>query len=286
MIDVRDLAARLDLKRSGRGWRGMCPACGYDGGAFVLAVSRTGKLLAWCASCQDRNAIARVIRCGALPGLVADDPVRDPAAKEKKRDRALSLWHGSVSAVGTPAATYLSRRGLTDLASSPTLRFCADCPHPEGGKFPAMVALVTDMSGASSAVHRTFITRDGCKASVEPAKASLGPVWGGVIRLQPLVADKPLVIGEGVESSASAGRVMGLPAWAAIASGNLAKGLQLPPEACSVVIAADADWAGRETARNAWLRWKAEGREVRVATPNHDGCDFNNVLLAWEAAHA
>jgi putative DNA primase/helicase len=286
MIGVRDLAARLDLKRSGRGWRGMCPACGYDGGAFVLAASRTGKLLAWCASCQDRDAIARAIGRDALSYPVSDEPARRPTEKEKKRGRALSLWYCSVSAVGTPAATYLSRRGLTDLASSPTLRFCAECPHPEGGKFLAMVALVTDTSGASLAVHRTFITRDGRKASVEPTKASLGPVWGGVIRLHPLAADKPLVIGEGIESSASAGRVMGLPAWAAIASGNLAKGLQLPPEAGRVVIAADADRAGRETARNAWLRWKAEGREVRVATPNQDTCDFNDILLAWEAAHA
>ena len=33
----------------------------------------------------------------------------------------------------------------------------------------------------------------------------------------------PLVIGEGIETAASAGRLMGFSAWAAIAAGNMAK---------------------------------------------------------------
>ena len=57
----------------------------------------------------------------------------------------------------------------------------------------------------------------------------------------PFADRQPLVIGEGIESSASAGRLMGLPAWAAVSAGNLAKGLVLPSEARRVVIAADPD---------------------------------------------
>ena len=100
---------------------------------------------------------------------------------------------------------------------------------------------------------------------------------GGSIRLHSFVSGMPLVIGEGIETSASAGRLMGLPAWAAISAGNLAKGLLLPPEARSVVIAADPDEAGRAAARDAWLRWKAEGRDVRIATPAGKD-DFNDLL--------
>jgi phage/plasmid primase-like uncharacterized protein len=147
-----------------------------------------------------------------------------------------------------------------------------------------MIALVTNSGGLSIGVHRTYLGRDGSKARVEPVKASLGPVQGGAIRLDPLNADVPLVIGEGIESSASAGRLMGLPSWAAISAGNLAKRLVLPSEARRVIIAADPDDAGRNAAREAWLRWKDEGRDVQIALPDREGCDFND-LLARDVVH-
>lgn len=146
-----------------------------------------------------------------------------------------------------------------------------------------MLAAVVDHAGAMIGLHRTYITREGRKTSLEPAKASLGPIWGGAIRLAPLEPGKPVVIGEGIESSASAGRLMGLPAWAAISAGNMAAGLVLPPEARAVVIAMDPDDAGRNAARDAWRRWKAEGRTVQIAVP-HGAGDFNDVAM-MEAGH-
>jgi putative DNA primase/helicase len=107
----------------------------------------------------------------------------------------------------------------------------------------------------------------------------------GAIRLHHLVdPDKPLAIGEGIETAASAGRLMGFPAWAAISAGNLAAGLVLPPEAHQMVIAVDPDDVGRKAAREAWTRWKAEGRNVRIAVTNGAG-DFNDLLLAREVDH-
>jgi putative DNA primase/helicase len=149
-----------------------------------------------------------------------------------------------------------------------------------------MIALVCNVVGMPLAIHRTFLAKDGSKSRVAPVKASLGPIWSGAIRLNEVADGRPLVIGEGIETSASAGRLMGLPAWAALSAGNLGKGLVLPPEAGCVVIAADPDWHGREATRAAWQRWKAEGREVRIAMPDRDGCDFNDLLLAREVANA
>jgi phage/plasmid primase-like uncharacterized protein len=157
-----------------------------------------------------------------------------------------------------------------------------DTPHPEGGRLPALIALVSDVTGEPIAIHRTYLGRDGVKARVEPAKASLGSVWGGVIRLHPFASDKPLIVGEGIETAASAGLLTGFPSWAAISAGNLAKGLLLPPEARDVVIASDPDQAGADAAREAWQRWTGEGRTVRIATPNGLG-DFNDLLLHREA---
>ncbi len=139
-----------------------------------------------------------------------------------------------------------------------------------------MIAAVLDMAGRPVAVHRTYLARDGSKADADPVKASLGPVWGGAIRLAPVAVE--LVIGEGVETAASAGLLLGLPAWAAISAGNMATGLVLPLDVRSVVIAADPDGPGLDTARTACTRWTAEGRRVRLATPDKAGRDFNELL--------
>jgi phage/plasmid primase-like uncharacterized protein len=240
----------------------------------------------FCASCQDRDALADAV--ARATGQDRQREQRDDhgvaAGRQRKQEAALRLWRGSQSVTGTPAELYLAARSLPALATSPVLRFRGDTPHPEGGRIPALVALVQNAAGRAVAVHRTYLARDGDKAHVEPAKASLGAIWGAAIQLHPLSADAPLVIGEGAETAASAGRLMGFPAWAAISAGNLAKGLMLPPEARRVVIAADPDAAGRNAARAAWLRWRAEGRTVQIATPDAAG-DFNDLLRAREAGN-
>ena len=176
-------------------------------------------------------------------------------------------------------------RGLGHLTASAVLRWRTDVTHPDlSGRVPAMLASIVNAEGEPVAVHRTYLLANGRKRlDVEP-RASLGPSWGGVVRLSAPVSGLPLVIGEGIETSASAGLLMGLPAWAAISAGNLGQGLVLPPDVRRVVIAADPDEPGRVAARNAWARWRAEGREARIATPDGDG-DFNDLLRTREAAH-
>jgi putative DNA primase/helicase len=275
---IQDLVVRFGLKRAGRDWRGICPACGYGNGAFVVSTTRGGAVVGWCASCQDRDAIHHLIGGVSPPPA---DAARETANTARGADRALALWRGSSPMIGTPAAVYLARRGLPNLSNNHTLRFRLDTPYPQGGRLPAMLAGVSNPTGAMVAVHRTFLTLGGRKASVEPAKASLGPIWGGAIRLDVVDPARSLVIGEGVETAASAGLLMGLPAWAAITAGNLGKGLILPPEVRRVVIAVDPDNAGRIAATEAGERWTAEGREVRFAIPDGTG-DFNDLLIATE----
>jgi len=91
-----------------------------------------------------------------MPKLFPDDAVRHAAAKARKRDKARALWNGAEPAQGTPADLYPLRRGLPGLALSPALRFRCDTPHPEGGRLPAMVALVCNVEGTPVAVHRTY----------------------------------------------------------------------------------------------------------------------------------
>ena len=139
-----------------------------------------------------------------------------------------------------------------------------------------MMALVQDVDGLPIAIHRTYLTAEGAKAGVDPVRASLGPLGGGAVRLDP--AGPVLVVAEGIETAASAGLLLGLPAWAATSAGNLARDLLLPPEVRDVVIAADPDPPGEAAAAVAAARWIAEGRRVRVATPDVPGRDFNDLL--------
>ncbi len=287
MLSARDIADRLNLRRHPRSWRGRCPACDDSGETFSIR-EREGRLAYFCANGCDRNALCnalwRVLGGSWQPPQHRAEAADKTAQRARKQALAAALWNGSEPAAGTLAERYLAARRLPGLASSKALRFRADTAHLEGGRLPAMVASVTDSAGIPIAVHRTYFRGDGtAKADAEPAKASLGPVWGGAIRLDPLASE--LVIGEGIESSASAGRLLGLPAWSAISSGNLGRGLVLPSEVRTVVIAADPDDAGQDAARAAWHRWTAERRRVRVATPDGSG-DFNDLLRAREVAHA
>jgi putative DNA primase/helicase len=278
MMYAIDVATRLGLQRYPRSWRGRCPCCDYHGATFSVRAARDGRARLFCSNGCEGGELTKAV--ASATGQPAQTPkVKDSAAAtpERKRERAMALWRGSEPAAGTLADHYLTARGLSELAASPALRFRADTPHPEGGRLPALVALVQDATGKPIAIHRTYLARNGERANVEPPKASLGPVWGGVIRLHPLAADTPLVIGEGIETAASAGRLMGLPAWAAISAGNLAKGLVLPSDARRVVVAADPDKAGEQAARAAALRWSAEGRVVQIARPTGNG-DFNDMV--------
>eukprot|EP01037_Dinobryon_pediforme_P005931 gene5931-6001_t len=250
-----------------RGMAGRMPSMRVSGGVGADGI------------CRDNAGLAALTRDGSAeypPRTISTDEDAERAAR-RKQNRAMGLWEGAQAVTGTLAATYLIARALPTMAASAALRFAPSCRHPETADHPAMLALVRDAAGRPVAIHRTYLRHDGQgKADVTPPKASLGPVWGGAIRLDPLAAE--LVIGEGIETAAAAGVLIGLPAWAALSAGNLATGLILPPEVRTVVIAADRDAHGEAAANAAARRWQTEGRRVRIARPDRDGVDFNDIL--------
>jgi hypothetical protein len=140
-----------------------------------------------------------------------------------------------------------------------------------------MVALVTcGLNGLYLGIHRTFLARDGgSKAPVDPQKMMLGPCRGGAVRLAP--AGALLMVAEGVETCLAAMQAIGHPAWAALSTSGLLT-LDLPQSVRDVIVLADGDEAGKAAARGAALRWKREGRRVRIAYPS-EGMDFNDMVL-------
>src|SRR5687767_5186911 len=85
------------------------------------------------------------------------------------------------------------------------------------------------------------------------------------------------MVGEGIESCLSAMQAAGYPAWAALSTSGL-RVLDLPKDVRDVIVLADGDDAGEAAAHDSAIRWKREGRRVRIARPPW-GSDFNDLLM-------
>ncbi|MFM7660032.1 MAG: toprim domain-containing protein [Betaproteobacteria bacterium] len=216
----------------------------------------------------------RLIRY-SLPSRV-NKPIEPDRDDVKRTEAALSIWQASIPAGGTLIETYLGSRGLR-LPSTPTLRFQPYLKHPCGDSWPAMIALVTCGSDdAPLAIHRTFVARNGAgKAPVDPQRMMLGPCRGGAVRLAE--PGDVLMIGEGIETCLAAMQETGHPAWAALSTSGL-RALDLPKSVRDVIVLADGDDPGEAAARNCALRWKRDGRRVRIARPPK-GMDFNDLVV-------
>jgi len=107
----------------------------------------------------------------------------------------------------------------------------------------------------------------------------LGPCRGGAVRLA--APGDVLMVGEGIETCLAAMQASGHPAWAGLSTSGL-RSLDLPANVRDVIVLADGDDAGEAAARDCALRWKREGRRVRIAR-SPQGTDFNDMLLRRES---
>ncbi len=280
------IARALGGHRAGAGWTARCPAHDDRTPSLSLTDTKDGKLLVRChAGCDQKDVIAALCGRGLWGGgrshagtwTQRRKPVeREPDGDDARRtERALAIWRSSRPASETPVTTYLGSRGL-HLPPSDALRFHPGLKHSSNGYWPAMVALVMHGGeGTPVAIHRTFLARDGGgKAFVDPQKMMLGPTRGGAVRLAE--PGEVLMVGEGIETCLAAMQASGHPAWAALSTSGL-RALDLPKDVRDVIVLADGDAAGEAAARNCALRWKREGRRVRIARPPK-GLDFNDML--------
>lgn len=286
MMDAKHLTQNLRGKWYGRYGCAPCPVCQGEGrkaqNALTLADGNGGKLLLNCkkAGCDYRDiATSAGITPGTYtqpdPAIVAQRAAEQRRANATRAEQAHRLWMGAQPVTGTIGESYLRGRGIT-CPLPETLRFDPLCWHATAKRYPALVALVE--GGAGFAVHRTYLRDDGCgKADVEPAKAMLGAVQGGAVRLSDGAG--PLVLTEGIETalSLSSGLMRG-PAtvWAMLSTSGM-RGAQLPQTPARLTIAPDGDAAGRAAAQA--LATRAHGMGWRVSLlPAPDGLDWNDII--------
>jgi putative DNA primase/helicase len=286
-------AARRMVRALSGEWHGVngmarCPAH-HDQVPSLSVVERNGKVLFRChAGCSQTAVIAALRERGLWgPGRLRTAPTGASSEQQAKADEifhhqrteaALRLWAETQPSPGSLVEPYLRARGI-NIPSPASLRFHPALKHSSGTRWPAMVALVTrGTDGEPIGIHRTFLSRDsGAKAPVTPQKMMLGPCRGGAVRLG--IPSNPLMVGEGVETCLAGMQATGLSGWAALSTSGM-RVLDLPPVVREVIVLADGDEAGEMAAKTAALRWRREGRLVRIARPPA-GMDLNDVLKGF-----
>ena len=209
----------------------------------------------------------------------------------RNAERIRAMWSQCLPlSPSDPAALYLLRRGFGgDWPMPTTLRLHPALPYWHGtaklGLFPALVAPMVAADGRMLALHRTYLTPDGCKAAVPCPKkltGAGGPLSGACIPLH-RPARGTIGIAEGIETALAACCASGVPTVASYCAGNLAA-WQWPLSVRRLVVFADADKAGREAADTLRTRAQLAGLRVEVLAPTEPDTVWCDVWAGRDAA--
>lgn len=302
-----------------------CPACGgvdrfsfldKGYGAFVCrSMDRMGgdgfALIQHFLGCDFKAAVrtageamgltlATWLTCPPLPAPKPAIGAAEPTRTAERR-APLHAWQKARPITRLcPAWLYLRGRGLTP-AASPALRYAPLQPYwhngAQIGRWPAMLACVSDADGAFVGVHRTYLTHTGGKACVVdeagkplPVK-KLATVRDGVMRGAAVRLSEPragtLALAEGIETALAVQQHSDVPTWACVSAFGI-ETIVLPDDVVDVFLCADNDasGAGQKAAARAARRLARQGRRIRLLVPPHPGMDWLDVVRAVEGAGA
>lgn len=286
----RDRFSLLKGERNEPDGRWYCRGCGYGDGIELVKRFRGStfpQTLRWLEAYLGIEH-QRESFCHRPEGLSeAEKTVR-------RRERNLAFWNAAVPlrdlSRESPQWKYLASRGLGACDASAMLRAEAeteawetneDGERRSAGRYPVLLAAVTDGSGGIITLHRTFLTPDGGKAPLSsPKKLAPGAIEDGLIRLFPPTAI--LCLAEGIETALPVHEMTGLPVWSAISLTGLRKFGEVPEGVKKIHICGDNDrsYAGAAGAYElaARIRRSRPDIEVAVHIPPEPGTDWNDVL--------
>lgn len=280
-----------------------CPVCGgRDRARFD---NKEGRGTWFCSHCGAGDGVALVMKlkkisfreaAELIEPLIGEAKVPDAKPKAErseaeKRSDMVELWEKAKPITpGCPAGLYITNRtGLKEYPAS--LRAVDSLKYWDDEKgiarfFPAMIAKVAGRDGKAANVYRTYLTKEGDKAPVDPPRRMMsGPVPKGcAVRLWG--AAEAMGIAEGIETAISAALIHGVPVWAALGTSGL-QSWDPPAGVKRVLIFGDCDrgFAGQAAAYALGYRLLAvregDGRkyEVEVHIPGHvtNGLDWDDV---------
>ena len=294
---------------------GICATCGaYPDGLALLQ---------WLFGWSFPEALARVAGvlgladATAKPLAPAFDPMPGPRAKpqnqEKARRNLRRIWSESLPPYhpeAWPLRRYLAGRGLHATVLNPrVVRFHTALPYWSLdrkdrpmclGRFPAMLALVSEADGRSVTLHRTYLRSDGLGKAPVPSPKKLmahtrsASLCGAAIRLSAAdtAAQVELGVAEGVETALAVHAMTGLPVWAC-ASATLLQGFCPPAGTRRLSIWADKDRSDAGELAASVLRQRLRDLpDVRILLPpdpipaSARGIDWADVWLMRQSAAA
>lgn len=249
MCGGKDRFRFTDFQKKG-GW--ICNECGHGDGFELL------KRLKGIEYPEAARMVEEVV------GKVEPDK-RPVQSLVQKRKAAADLW-ASGGPVRGPVAEYLIGRGI----NPPWPDNLRAVDGPEGWM---MLARVQDPSGKGISVHRTWISPKRRKMMPGELPA------GSAIRLAPVKSE--MGIAEGIETAIRAGRMLGIPTWAAISADQMA--VWKPPEGIEkLYIFGDNDlnFHGQHKAYECARAAHKMGIKVEVWIPEEAGTDWADGPMA------
>lgn len=201
-------------------------------------------------------------------------------------ESARRLFAASQPIAGSLVATYFDSRCITDIAGCTALRFHPRCYYRASKDdapdtlpaWPAMIAAVTNLDGAITGVHRTWLDPAVIdKAPVAYPRRAMGHLLGNGVRFGH--AGSVMVMGEGIETILSLRQVMPvMPSIAGLSAAHLAA-ILFPASLERLYVARDDDPAG--TGALATLIERAEPLGIGVVPLEPQLDDFNSDLRTF-----
>ncbi len=209
-------------------------------------------------------------------------PARTPVSVGSP-EAARRLFAMSQPIGGTLVETYLRNRGIKIVHDVGALRFHPRCYYRPDERsptetWPAMIAAVTDLSGAITGAHRTWLAPDGGgKAPVDTPRRAMGGLLGEAVRFG--APCEVMAVGEGIETMLSLRCALPAMPMAAALSANHLAALLLPTTLRRLYVARDADAAGDMALAALTERAEAVGIEALALSPRRS--DFNEDLRTF-----
>ena len=259
-------------------------------------MTRFGRLKAKEDFPQVLEEAARICGIAARPegwrGFPTPVPPREESRKGDGRERryrdatkVFGVMEGIRDVAGTPAATYLARRGVTDLPET-GLGWLPGMPDLRvlHRRYGALLVWALDENGWPRGGQRILVTPTGLAARVKERKPTFARVGGFPARFPARngMEEEPLSVAEGPETALSIRQATGLESWAVFGVSNF-RTAPLPVDRM-VILAPDRD--GRDSKaglgfRRAVFVQRSRGVELLIAEapePDGSGDDLNDTL--------
>ena len=273
-----------------RNLHGPCPLC-RDGKDRFRFDDANGDGTYYCNQCGAGSGIHLVMKVwnvsfpdackkvDAIVGTVQAQVHRAEKTKDDERRILGKIWKEARPVTqGDPVWKYLVSRCGDPTGYLQDIRYHSNLKHTiDGGTHPAMLALLRPNEGKATGIHRTYLTMEGLKASVNPVRMVLGEC--SPVRLgEPGMA---LGVAEGIETAMCASKAFGMPVWAALNADGMKK-WQPPAGVEMVTVFSDNDlnFTGQDAAYACAHRLALKGIKVEVQIPPAPGSDWADSYTA------